>query len=207
MECVSDVIAKMETLMMLTIYLGILNLDKASTLKLNISKSQFEKDLPVLTSKGCRPEYLYNPKSSTAKVTLVIPVITISNIPKPYLSLLDQKFLNTTGFNILFKEFNPSCQYTIHQFLLDQLLGENFNGRKYFLLTLLMIFIPNSDIMNYLSILSTYNVPVISRSTTELNKGSYFYNNFLPYNTRGNAVENFLILFMTKANIKSLIIL
>ena len=207
MECVSDVIAKMETLMMLTIYLGISNLDKASTLKLNISKSQFEKDLPVLISKGCRPEYLYNPNSTTAKVTLVIPVITISNIPKPYLSLLNQKFLNTTGFNILFIEFNPSCQYTIHQFLLDQLLGENFNGRKYFLLTLLMIFIPNSDIMNYLSILSTYNVPVISRRTTELNKGSYFYNNFLPYNTRGNAVENFLILFMTKANIKSLIIL
>ena len=207
MECVSDVIAKMETLMILTIYLGILNLDKASTLKSNISISQIEKDLPVLTSKGCRPEYLYNPNRTMTKVTFVIPVITRWNIPKPYLLLLDQKFLNTTAFNILFIEFNPSCQYTIHQFLLDQLLGENFNGRKYFLLTLLVFFIPNSDLLNYLSMLSTYNVPVISLSVTELNTGNYFYNNFLPYKTRGKAAANFLILFMTKANIKSLIIL
>ena len=197
----------METLIILSIYLSILNLDKASTLKPNISKSQFEKDLPVLTSEGCRPEYLYNPNRTITKVTLVIPVITTSNIPKPYLSLLYQKFLNTTAFNILFIEFNPSCQYTIHQFLLDQLLGENFNGRKYFLLTLLVVFIPNSNLMNYLSILSTYNVPVISRSVTELNAGSYFYKNFLPYKTSGKALGNFLILFMTKANIKSLIIL
>lgn len=126
----------------------------------------------------------YNTKSNITKVTLVLPVITRWNIPKLYLSLFDQK-LNTTAFNILFREFNSSCQYTIQQFLLEHLLGENFNGRKYFLLALLVIFIPNSDLMNYLSILSAYSVPVISLSTTELNTESYFYNNFLPYKTRG----------------------
>ena len=153
----------MEILMILAIYLGISNLHKVSTLKSNIAKSQFEKDLPVLISKRCRPKYFYNPNSNIAKVTLVIPVTTKWNIPKLYLSLLDQKLLNTTAFNVLFIESNPSCQYIIQQFLLDQLLGENFNGRKYFLLTLLVIFIRNSDLMNYLNILSTCNVPVITR--------------------------------------------
>ena len=120
---------------------------------------------------------------------------------------LKYQILVKTAFNIFFIEYNPSCQYTIHQFLFDQLLGENFSGRKHLLLTLLGIFIPNSDLMNYLSILSTYNVPVISRSTTDLNTESYFYNNFLPYKTRGNAVSNFLVPFRTKANVNSLIIL
>ena len=198
---------KMEMLVIMAVYLSILNLDKVSTFKSNIAKSQLEKDLSVLTSKGCRPKYFYNPNSNFRKVTLVIPVITRSKIPEPYLSLRDQKLLNTTAFNILFIQFKPSCQCIIQQFLIDQLLGENVNGKKYFLLTLLVILIPNSDLMNYLSILSTYNVPVISRSTTELNMESYFYNNFLPYKTRGNAVSNFLFLFMTKANVKSLIIL
>ena len=194
-------------LMIFVIYFRILNLDKVSTLKSNIRKSQFDKDLPVLTSKGCRPKYFYNTIRNITDATLVIPVITRWKITKPYLSLLDQKLLNTTAFNILFITFNPSCQYIIHQFLLDQLLGENFNDRKYFLLALLVIFIPNSDLVNYLSILSTYNVPVISLTNTKLNTGSYFYNNFLSYKTRANAAGNFLILFMTKANIKSLIIL
>ena len=197
----------MELLVILAIYLGILNLDKVSTFKSNIAKSQFEKDLFVLTNKGCRPKYFYNPNPNIRKVTLVIPVITKWKIPDPYLSLRDQKLWSTTAFNILFIQFKPSCQYIIQQFLIDQLLGENFNGRKYFLLTILVILIPNSDLMNYLSILSPYNIPVISRSTTELNTESYFYNNFLPYKTRGNVVSNFLFLFMTKANVKSLIIL
>ena len=174
-------VAKMERMVMLAIYLGITNLDKVSTLKSNIAKIQFKKDLPVITNKGCRPKYVYNPNNNIRKVTLVIPVITKLKFPKPYLSLLDQKLLNDTVFNILFIKFKPSCQCTIQQFLLDQILGENFNDRKYFLLTLLVIYVPNSDVMNYLSILSTYNVPVISRSTTELNTRSYFYNNFFPY--------------------------
>ena len=109
----------------------------------------------------------------------------------------DKKLLNTTAFIILFIKFKPSCQYNIQQLLLDQLPRENFNDRKYFILTLLVIFVHNSDLANYLSILSAYNISVISRSTTKLNTRSYFYNNFLPYNTRGNAVSNFLFLFMT----------
>ena len=152
--------------MILAFYFRTLNLDKVSTLKSNIPKSQFDKDI----------YYTY--------------ILYYYKI-----------------FNILFLKFNPSCQYIIHQFLLDQLLGENFNDRKYFLLALLVIFIPNSDLKNYLSILSTYNVPVISLTNTKLNTGSYFYNNVLSYKTRKNAAVNFLILFMTKANIKSLIIL
>ena len=200
-------VAKMEIMVMLAIYLGITNLDKVSTLKSNIAKIQFKKDLPVITNKGCRSKYVYNPNTNIRKVTLVIPVITRLKFPKPYLSLLDQKLLNDTVFNILFIKFKPSCQCTIQQFLLDQILGENFNDRKSFLLTLLVIYVPNSDVMNYLSILSAYNVPVISRSTTELNTRSYFYNNFFPYKTRGNALSSFLFLFLIKANVNSLIIL
>ena len=176
-----------------------MNRDKVSTLKSNIAKSQFEKDLPVLTSKGCRPKYFYNSTPNIAKNAIVIPVITRWNISKPFLSLLDKKIKNTITFDILFIEFNTFCQYIIPQFLLDQLFSENFNGRKYFLLTLLVIFIRNSDLMNYLSILLTYNVPVISLRITELNTGSYFYNNFLSYKTRGNPAVNVFVLFLTKS--------
>ena len=196
--------------MIMAIYVGVLNLDKVSTLKPNIASNQFEKDLSVLTSKRsnrCRPKYFYSPNPSIRKTTLVIPVIIKRKVPHHFFSLLDQKFLNTTLFNILFIQFNPSCQYHIQQVLLDQLLGENFNNRKYFLLTLLIFFVPNSDLINYLSILSTYNVPVISRSNTELNMRRYHYNNFLSYKTREYAVVKFLLLFMTKVNVNSLIIL
>ena len=196
--------------MIMAIYVGVLNLDKVSTLKPNIANNQYEKDLSVLTCKRsnrCRPKYFYSPNPSIRKTTLVIPVIIKRKVPHHFFSLLDQKFLNTTLFNILFIQFNPSCQYHIQQFLLDQLLGENFNNRKYFLLILLIFFVPNSDLINYLSILSTYNVPIISRSNTELNMRRYHYNNFLSYKTREYTVVKFLLLFVTKVNVNSLIIL
>ena len=145
----------------MAIYVGVLNLNKVSTLKRNTASNQFENDLSVLTSNWsnrCRPEYFYNPNPGIRKTTLVIPVIMKGEFPEHFLSLLDQKFLNTTLFNILLIKFNPSCQYLIQQFLLDQLLGENFNDRKYFLLTLLVFYVPNSDLINYLSIypITTY---------------------------------------------------
>lgn len=37
--------------MIMAIYVGVLNLDKVSTLKPNIANNQFEKDLSVLTCK------------------------------------------------------------------------------------------------------------------------------------------------------------
>ena len=126
--------------------------NNVSILKPNISNNQFEKDLSVLTSKrsnGCRPKYFYNPNLSIRKTTLVIPVIIKRKVPVHISSLIDQKFLNITFFNILLTKFNLSCQYIIQQFLLDQLLGENFNNRKYFLLTLSVHYIPNSDLINY----------------------------------------------------------
>ena len=141
--------------MIMAIYFGVLNLNEVSTLKLNTANNQFEKDLSVLTSKRsnrCRPKYFYNPNPSIRKITLVIPVIMKSKFPEHFLLLLDQKFLNTTLFNIVLIKFNPSCQYLIQQFLLDQLFGENFNDRKYFLLTLLVFYVPNSDLINYLCI-------------------------------------------------------
>ena len=130
-----------------------------------------------------------------------------SKVSEHFLSILDQNFLNTTLFNILFIKFNPSCQHLIQQFLLDQLLGENFINTKYFLLTLLVFHIPNLALINYLSTLSTYNVPVTSRSNTELNMRRCHYNNFLSYKTRENVLVKFLFLFMTKVNVNSLIIL
>ena len=58
-----------------------------------------------------------------------------------------------------------------------------------------------------MSILSNYNVPVISRSNTELNMRYYHYNNFLSYKTMEYALVKFLFLFMTKVNVNLLIIL
>ena len=92
--------------MIMAIYFGVLNLNEVSTLKPNTANSQFEKDLSVLTSKRsnrCRPKYFYNPNPSIRKTTLVIPVIMKSTL------LLDQKFLNTTLFNIVLIKFNLSC--------------------------------------------------------------------------------------------------
>ena len=201
-------ITKMEILMIMAIYVGVLNLNKVSTLKPNNVNDQFEKYLSVLTSKpssGCCPKY--NPNPNISKTTLVIPVIMKSKVSEHFLSLLDQKLLNTTLFNILFITFNPSCQHLIQQFLLDQLLGENFINSKYFLLTLLVFHVPNLALINYLSTLSTCNVPVTSRSNTELNMRRCHYNNFLSYKTRENALVKFLFLFMTKDNVNSLIIL
>ena len=126
----------------MAIYVGVLNLDKINTLKLNTVNNQMEKDLSVLTSKRsnrCRPKHFYNSNSSIRKTTLAIPVIIKRKVPEEFFSLLDNKFLNTTLFNILFIKFNPSCQYLVEQFLLDQLLEKNFNNRKYFLLTLLIL--------------------------------------------------------------------
>ena len=130
-----------------------------------------------------------------------------SKVSEHFLSILDQNFLNTTLFNILFIKFNPSCQHLIEEYLLDQLLRENFINTKYFLPTLLVFHVPNSALINYLSILSNYNVPVISRSNTELHMRRYHYNNFLSYKTREYALVQFLFLFMTKVNVNSLIIL
>ena len=70
-----------------------------------------------------------------------------------------------------------------------------------------MFYVPNSDLIHYLSILSTYDVPVISRSNTELNMGRYHHNNFLSYKTLEYALVKFLFLFMTKVNVNLLIIL
>ena len=196
--------------MIMAIYVGVLNLNKVSTLKANTASNQFEKDLSVLSSNSnnrCRPKYFYNPNPGIRKTTLVIPVIMKSKFPEHFLSLLDQEFLNTTLFNILLITFNPSCQHLIQQFLLGQLLGENCNVRKYFLLTLLVFYVPNSDLNNYMSILSNYNVSVISRSNTELNMRYYHYNNFLSYKTMEYALVKFLFLFMTKVNVNLLIIL
>ena len=130
-----------------------------------------------------------------------------SKVSEHFLSILDQNFLNTTLFNILFIKFNPSCQHLIEEYLLDQLFRENFINTKYFLPTLLVFHVPNSALINYLSILSNYNVPVISRSNTELHMRRYHYNNFLSYKTREYALVQFLFLFMTKVNVNSLIIL
>ena len=58
-----------------------------------------------------------------------------------------------------------------------------------------------------MSILSNYNVPVISRSNTELNMRYYHYNNFLSYKTMEYALVKILLLFVTKVNVNLLIIL
>ena len=92
----------MNILTIMTIYVGVLNLDKINTLKLNTVNNQFEKDLSVLTSKRsnrCRPKYFYNSNSSIRKTTLVIPVIIKRKVLEEFFSLLDNKFLNTTLFN------------------------------------------------------------------------------------------------------------
>ena len=149
-------LTKMEILMIVAIYFGVLNLNEVSTLKPNTANNQFEKDLSFLTSKRsnrCRPKYFYSPNPSIRKTTLAIPVIMKSKFPEPFLLLPDQKYLNTTLFNNVLIKFNPSCQYLIQQFLLDQLLGKNFNDRKYFLLTLLEFYVPNLDLIHYLSVL------------------------------------------------------
>ena len=77
----------MEILMIMAIYFGVLNLNKACTLKPNTGKNQFKKDLSVLTSKwsnGCRPKYLFNPNPRIGKTTLVIPVIIKRKVPVYY---------------------------------------------------------------------------------------------------------------------------
>ena len=109
----------MKILMIMAIYVGVLSLDKINTLKLNTVNNQFEKDLSVLTSKRsnrCRPKHFYNSNSSVRKTTLAIPVIIKRKVPEKFFSLLDNKFLNITLFNILFIKFNPSCQYLLNSF-------------------------------------------------------------------------------------------
>ena len=73
--------------MIMAIYFGVLNLNKACTLKPNTGKNQFKKDLSVLTSKwsnGCRPKYLFNPNPRIGKTTLVIPIIIKRKVPVYY---------------------------------------------------------------------------------------------------------------------------
>ena len=77
MECVLHIKTKMEMLMNTMLFcLGILNLDKVSTLKSKIGKSQFQNDLPVLTNKGCGQKYPY----------LTIPIVTSQKLLLPFQS-------------------------------------------------------------------------------------------------------------------------